>query len=592
VPATRGLSIRTRAALAVALLVGFYALAAVIAGALLFIPYAELVYANRLDARIGLFCVIGAFLILKSVVPRAEKFTPPGPRLAPAEHPALFALIDDVARRTGQEKPAEVYLAGDVNAFVTETGGTMGFGGRRVMGIGLPLLEALTVPELRAVIAHEFGHFVGGDTRLGPWIYRTRAAIGRTLESLEGHSSILGKPFLWYGLGFLRVTHAVSRQQEFVAEAVAARVAGRDAAASALRRISGAAAAYGSFWASELAPALDRGYRPPLASGFGQFLRAPDVTSQVAAVVDAELQSGKSDPYDTHPSLRERLAALGARSGGAADEGAAPARTLLADVDALERALIAAIPVLEHKPLTPLSWDDAPSVVLPVGWRETVALHRAALAGLTPEQLPELSRTPGALAVRLGLAPDEAHVLDEHRGRSVAIVGSALSLALLERGSARLHAPPGEPVTFRIGDDVTVLPFGVPFELSDGTLSAEAWRARCEAAGIAGLDLGRVAPDESHVLDEHRGRTVAIVGSALSLALLERGSARLHAPPGEPVTFLPGDVAVLPFGVPFELADGTLSAEEWRARCEAAGIAGLDLGRVAPDAAPPKRRFH
>lgn len=504
VPSTGGLSIRTRAALAVALLVGFYALAVAIAGALLFIPYAEIVYANRIDGRIAIFCVVGAFLILKSVVPRAEKFTPPGPRLAPEAHPALFALIDDVARRTGQEKPAEVYLAGDVNAFVTESGGTMGFGGRRVMGIGLPLLEALTVAELRAVIAHEFGHFVGGDTRLGPWIYKTRVAIGRTLESLDGHSSILGKPFLWYGLGFLRVTHAVSRSQEFVADAVAARVAGPAAAASALRRISGAAAAYGSFWSSELAPALDRGYRPPLASGFGQFLRAPNVTTQVAAVVDAELENGKSDPYDTHPSLRERLAALDRVAVVASDvapDDDAPARTLLADVDSLERALIAAIPVLEQKPLTPVSWDEAPSIVLPQGWRETVALHRAALVGLTPEQLPELARTANAFVVRLGLAPDEAHVLDEHRGHAMAIVGSALSLALLDRGDAagraapRLHAPPGEPVTFRVGDDVTLRPFGVLFELADGSLTAEQWRARCEAAGIAGLDLGRVAPD-------------------------------------------------------------------------------------------------
>lgn len=508
-----GLSMRTRAALAIALLVGFYALALVVAGALLFIPYAEIVYANRIDPRIAIFCVVGAFLILKSVVPRADRFAPPGPELSPGAHPALFALIDDVARRTGQEKPAEVYLAGDVNAFVTERGGTMGLGARRVMGIGLPLLEALTVAELRAVIAHEFGHFVGGDTRLGPWIHKTRGAIGRTLESLAGHSSILGKPFLWYGLGFLRVTHAVSRQQEFVADAVAARVAGRDAARSALRRISGAAAAYGSFWASELAPALDRGYRPPLASGFGQFLRAPGVTTQVAAVVDAELRSGKSDPYDTHPSLRDRLAALdriadagGGDGDGAPDDGDAPARTLLSDVDALERALIGMVPVLEQKTLTPVSWDDAPSIVLPEGWRETVALHRAALAGLTPEQLPELSRAPGALAVRLGLAPDESHVLDEHRGRGVAIVGSALSLALLDRadtagavvGAPRLHAPPGEPVTFLLGSGVgddAILPFGVPFDLADGSLSAEGWRARCETAGIAGVDLGRVAPN-------------------------------------------------------------------------------------------------
>jgi Zn-dependent protease with chaperone function len=83
------------------------------------------------------------------------------------------------------------------------------------MGLGLPLLRVLTISQLRAVLAHEFGHYYGGDTKLGPWIYKTRSAIGRTLDSLRGHegwSSLLQLPFLWYGKMFLRITHAVSRR--------------------------------------------------------------------------------------------------------------------------------------------------------------------------------------------------------------------------------------------------------------------------------------------------------------------------------------------------------------------------------------------
>ena len=90
--------------------------------------------------------------------------------------------------------PTEVYLVADVNAFVTTRGGFMGFGSRRVMGLGLPLLQTLGVRELRAVLAHEFGHYHGGDTKLGPWIYKTRAAIGRTLQGLAGYSAMLQKP--------------------------------------------------------------------------------------------------------------------------------------------------------------------------------------------------------------------------------------------------------------------------------------------------------------------------------------------------------------------------------------------------------------
>jgi len=44
----------------------------------------------------------------------------------------------------------------------------MGFGSRRVMGLGLPLLQILTVAQFRAVLPHEFGHYYGADTRQDP----------------------------------------------------------------------------------------------------------------------------------------------------------------------------------------------------------------------------------------------------------------------------------------------------------------------------------------------------------------------------------------------------------------------------------------
>src|SRR6266571_6944924 len=107
---------------------------------------------------------------------RQNAFQPPGPVLLSREQPRLFAEIERTARATNQAMPVEVYLLPHVNAFVTQRGGILGFRGRRVMGIGLPLLEALTVPQFRAVIAHEFGHYDAGDATLGPWIHKTRAA--------------------------------------------------------------------------------------------------------------------------------------------------------------------------------------------------------------------------------------------------------------------------------------------------------------------------------------------------------------------------------------------------------------------------------
>lgn len=174
----------TRAVLAITLMIGFYVLAIGIALGLFYIPYAEVVYGHRLHIKLLVFCVLAGGTVLWAIVPRSDSFTPPGPQLTPEEHPRLFAMIEEVARVTHQEPPAEVYLVHDVNAFVTQRGGVMGVGSRRVMGLGLPLIQTLTVEQLRAVIAHEFGHFHGGDVKMGPWIYQTRAAIGRAIHAL------------------------------------------------------------------------------------------------------------------------------------------------------------------------------------------------------------------------------------------------------------------------------------------------------------------------------------------------------------------------------------------------------------------------
>ena len=130
-------------------------------------------------------------------------------------------------------------------------------GSRRMMGIGLPLLVILTVPQLRSVIAHEFGHYHGGDTRLGPLIYRTRSMVIRTVLGLRGDSTIFNIirwPFYLYGKMFLRITQAISRRQEYNADILAAKVAGPQNTITALRTIHGVALAWGSYWGNEFAP--------------------------------------------------------------------------------------------------------------------------------------------------------------------------------------------------------------------------------------------------------------------------------------------------------------------------------------------------
>src|ERR1700683_5107066 len=102
-------------------------------------------------------------------------------------------------------------------------GGVMGFGSRRLMGWGLPLLSTMTVSQFRAVLAHEFAHYYGGDTSLGPWVHRTKTAIVRIFENVGSlgqlaRIAVLGVMYLVvasvlkaYFKLFLRAIHMVSR---------------------------------------------------------------------------------------------------------------------------------------------------------------------------------------------------------------------------------------------------------------------------------------------------------------------------------------------------------------------------------------------
>jgi hypothetical protein len=108
-----------RAVLAIALMVSFYVLALLVVGVLLAIPVVLWSVAKGLLVQVGLFCLIGAFVILKAILPRPDRFDPPGRLLTPDKQPDLFALIRDLAVRTGQDEPTEVYLIADANGIAS-----------------------------------------------------------------------------------------------------------------------------------------------------------------------------------------------------------------------------------------------------------------------------------------------------------------------------------------------------------------------------------------------------------------------------------------------------------------------------------------
>ncbi|HKT61348.1 MAG TPA: M48 family metallopeptidase [Gemmatimonadales bacterium] len=491
-------SVAGRALLAVALLIGFYLLAVAVVCLLLAMPYLEYRLVGRVEGRLGAFALMGAVAILWALLPRRDRFEAPGPTLREEDHPRLFQVLRGVARDTAQEMPAEVFLVPNLNAWVAQRGGIMGFGSRRVMGLGLPLLEALTVRQFRAVLAHEFGHYYGGDTRLGPWIYKTRAAIDRTLQGVHRHSAALAKPFQWYGQMFLRITHAVSRRQEFTADALAARTVGAQPLIEGLRLLHASDGAFASYWSGEVVPVLELGSRPPIAAGFRQFLAVPQVQSAMDQAVQHELAEGQAGPYDTHPCLRDRVAALAELPPGDSDGEDPPAFTLLDAPDRVESTLIAFLGGAQAQPLQSVTWEDVGERVWMPFWRARAKAHAAGLAGLTPADAPTYAADLPGLAVRLEMVAGGEDPTPAHGQQAGWIVAVALATALHDRGW-NLRALPGEPVVLE-RDGVAIHPFSLFNDLATEQLATATWLADCLRLGVADLDLGAaVGPADATV---------------------------------------------------------------------------------------------
>ena len=105
---SRAPSLAGRASAALALLIGFYVLAIAIAAVLLYLPYAEWVYVGRLHFKLAIFCLLGAVIILWSLLPRWDRFIPPGPKIDLQRHRRLADLVQRVSSATEQSMPREV----------------------------------------------------------------------------------------------------------------------------------------------------------------------------------------------------------------------------------------------------------------------------------------------------------------------------------------------------------------------------------------------------------------------------------------------------------------------------------------------------
>lgn len=198
------------------------------------------------------------FIFVKNVVDRSHLI-----EITKEEEPELFAFIGEIVKSVKTDFPKKVYLSSDVNAsvFYDSNFWSMFLPIKKNLQIGLGLINSVSELELKAILAHEFGHFSQRSMKVGSYVYNVNRIIHNMLYDNDSYHSIAqswgsvnGYFAFFAGLAVkivqgiqwvLRQVYQVvnlsyyglSRQMEFHADAVAAGVTGSQPLITSLLRL-------------------------------------------------------------------------------------------------------------------------------------------------------------------------------------------------------------------------------------------------------------------------------------------------------------------------------------------------------------------
>lgn len=232
-----------------------------------------------------------------------------------AGFPMLKRTIKDVKKKLKVWRMPRVLIIDEFNAFAMSRP-WLGLVGpsRHYIALGLPLLHALNVEELSAVIAHEMAHLSRAHGRWSGWIHRLRVTWFELLHRL-GRSWIgrfLLLPFArwWWGY-FEAATVVMERQQEIEANEIASKAVGRDLVAQALARTEVVSRCLVSEYWEEMWQRSAREAHVPasMVTMLGRRVTKQLDSEQVSETLIRVM--GDHTPIgSTHPCLRDTLNAL------------------------------------------------------------------------------------------------------------------------------------------------------------------------------------------------------------------------------------------------------------------------------------------
>jgi len=523
-----------RAAASVFMLLGFYVVAliqAVLVLALVVWIAVEGHLGVGIKAAFPLLIAVGATFVglWRAIRTRPEPMH--GLIVSPHDAPELWGLVRHLAAEVGTRTPDEIRLVPEVNAAVSEDAKLLGLiGGHRLLYLGMPLMQALTVDQLRSIIAHELGHYSGKHTRVGAVAYRGRLAIAHTIGGI-GPWNPIGWVFRGYARLYLLVDNAASRRQELDADRASVRVAGPEVAVSALRELPVIGAAWGFYFDRYVSGGWEAGFAPDdFFGGFGQLVAAR--REELAKLRDDEPEERRSR-WNTHPSNAERIALMRTAPQAAHPVDSRPAALLVPSITVAGIALQREVIEVGSRQVLP--WPQFSAAAA------TALLQRRAdrvfrsLGRLTGTAEPGLGALFDLVAAgRLGELAEEFYpnvTREEAAVRFADAMDLLFVLAAVRSGTAYWRHSWAEPIKLTDADGA-VLDFEEIAKLAVSPATLEEARGRLAAAGIrveaAAIVERRATASGSDVIGAMAN--LKVDGLHTDLVLLNRGLVFVPAP--------------------------------------------------------------
>ncbi|RUO94986.1 peptidase M48 [Corallococcus sp. AB018] len=269
-------------------------------------------YYPKLIGIMALMAAAAVFLVVVAIFRRPPMdFDVEAEEVPEARAPELWACVRRLCERL-QTTPPDHILAGiDTNFFVTEN--DVRVDGRilsgRTLFVSLSLLRLLERSEAEAVLAHEMGHLLGGDTGHGKRLAPMLSHFGHYLETLyEGGVTRPVFYFMAAYRGLFELSLGRSRRaSELAADRLAAGVtSGQDIARSLVK-----VGAYSSFRDRVEAKLFAQdeqhqsvGISQRVAHGFSEYAQSEAVHDDLQGAVTPH-------PFDSHPPLGARMENVG-----------------------------------------------------------------------------------------------------------------------------------------------------------------------------------------------------------------------------------------------------------------------------------------